>query len=585
MTSAEMSERRELLELLPVPKEFLDKFTHLPKFGIQQAEQKWIQYLSVMRDELLRRLPFMNGDTTYLSTHDLHRRCGRFYPYGAKQGKYPSKEETKYVYTELYPLYPFYAVTIPGNDIINKISQVKIINQNLIDILIDTADHGELVALYYGDMESDEVDKLVWIPIDLKSLDNYIKSSKQQLQTIDKYDKPEYYHKILRSCRQAKYIKIITEFMDNDDKFPMRIKPNKYDRTYYQGLNLQNCHKEVRNAALGDNHQYDIEAAVYAIRMMLIEDIYREQNKDLIGHYIYTKEYLDHKSDIRNRLAKHITKYPDPVKLVKKAITAIGFGARITGGVWMEDGDKKFPAIHEIIMNEKDRTRFLNDPWVIEFTKEQKLLTNEIIKYYKNKVNWCEHNLSKIDTAKNKSGHYRNTSIISFLFQKLETLIMHELTKDLDNDNIILIVHDCIITKHPINGYDLQDMRYKLQNMCQFLKISNEFNKGWLDIDTMSYEIRHKQFIEQEERTAKNYKSNMYMTDDIPVYKRYHEKVSTMHDDKCYDSYDDGRKHLSYDVDNDIYIKDMTIEQRSEHYRIVGHEQNSLPDFIQKIMK
>lgn len=557
---------------IPIPMEFLQKYPDMPK---PKAVEKWQKYLKEMRKVFLKRLPFMNDNQTSIGTKKLRDDCGRFYPYGKKGDRY-SKKETVYVYNEFYPLYPFYSVTKQGSNLTGKNSEIVIINQKLIDLLIDTADHEELVSIYFDDLSEEVVDQLHWVNIDMQSLSNYIKSTNEKLTTIDERQNPTYYYKLLKNLRQAKYIKIITEFFDQD-QFPMKKKISLYGRTYYEGLNLQNCTKEVRNAALGNNHQYDLEAAVYAIKMMLIDDIYTEKNIDLVGHYIYTKEYLDHKSDIRNRLAKHIQAYPDPIKLVKEAITAIGFGAKISGGAWLEGTTMQFPAINDIIMNQEDRDRFLNDPWVIEFYKEQKKLTNEITDYYKNKVNWCDSHLKNLPRSTNKLGKYRKTAIMSYLFQTLETMIIQQCTKHLDEDNILLLVHDCIITQRPLNGYDLSELRYTLQNISHFLKITNEYNRGWLDIDTMSYEIMHKNFILQEELKANN--------GIMPVtYKKSLEQINNYDDYECYDGYDTGSRHEEYEPDYDECVNYMTESERLEHYRIIGYKPNQLPDHINKLL-
>jgi hypothetical protein len=565
---------------IPIPKGFLDKFPDMP---IHKAQEKWQTYLSLLRKTLIKRLPFMKSEYTTLSTKQMRDKCGRFYPYGKKGDRY-TKEETVYVYNEFYPLYPFYAVTKVGSNTTGKISDIVFVNQNLIDLLIDTADHEELVVICFGDLTEEMVDNFKWVNIDLQSLSNYIKSTTEKLKSVNKDDEKPYHDRLLRSLRQAKYIKIITEFF-GDDKFPLQTIKSKYGRVYYGGLNLQNCYKEVRNAALGDNYQYDLEAAVYAIKLALIEDIYRDKKIDFTGHYTYTKEYVEHKNHIRNKLAQHIRAYPDGLKLVKETITAIGFGARISGGAWLEGTEVHYPAINDIIMNAEDRERFLNDPWVIEFQKEQTKLTREITTHYKNLPGWCDRHIKGLERSTNKAGKYRKTAIMSYLFQSMETLIMEHITKNLDKDNILLTIHDCIICEHPLNGYDLQDMRSELKSISSYLNISNEFNKGWLDIDIMSYEIKHKQFIQQEEQLAKGYVSTVATTDNIPVTKRYHEKVDTIHDGKCYDSYDEGRKHETYDPNNDEYLNDMTLEQRREHFRIVGYNPNVLPDHISKLMK
>lgn len=563
---------------IPIPSEFLHKFPDLP---IHKAQEKWQKYLYEMRKVLLKRLPYMKDDKTTLSTKKLRDDCGRFYPHGKKGDRY-TKEETKYVYNEFYPLYPFYGVVTPGNNISGKNTEIVIVNQKLIDLLIDSADHSELVSIYFGDMTIELLDELTWVNIDMKSLSNYIKSTQHQLQNTDQDKQKTYYYKLLRSLRQAKYIKMMTEFFDCG-KFPMREKKSPYGRTYYEGLNLQNCTKEVRNAALGDNHQYDIEAAVYAIKLLLVEDVYNEKKQDFIGKYTYTKEYLEQKNNIRHRLAQHIQAYPDGLKLVKEALTAIGFGAKISGGAWLEGTDMQYPAINDIIMNPDDRKRFMNDPWVIEFYKEQRHMTTEITDFYKNYKGWCDKHLSNLPRSKNKLGKYRKTAIISYLFQNLETMIMNEITKDLDKDNILLVIHDCIITERPINGIDLQDIRHKLISISRFLKISNEYNKGWLDIDTMSYEFKHKQFIQEQEQQARSYHSLFITTDNIPVKKRKYNDVFIQSDRTYYDGYDDGSQYNEYDIERDD-TENMTLEERNEHYRIIGYDTNKLPDFINKLL-
>jgi hypothetical protein len=557
---------------IPLPIEFIHKFPNLP---LHKAQEKWEIYLNEIRKVFLKRLPFMHDETTTLSTKQLRDNCGRFYPYG-KVGNTYTKEETRYVYNEFYPLYPFFAVTKTGSNITGKNSEVVVINQQLIDLLIDTADHEELVTLYYGDLTDERIDQLEWIDINSQSLNNYIKSTTEKLKKIDQVNEKEYYLKLLRSLRQAKYIKIITDFFGND-QFPLRKKVSPYGRTYYEGLNLHNCHKEVRNAALGDNYQYDLEAAVYAIKLMLIDDIYKEKGLSLDGHYIYTKEYLDQKSHIRNRLAEHIRAYPDGLKLVKEALTAMGFGARISGGAWLEGTTVQYPAINSIIMNQDDRERFINDPWVVEFYKEQKQLTKEIVKYYKEKSGWCEAHLTNLPRSTNRRGKFRDTAIMSYLFQQVETLIMDKITKNIDSDDILLRVHDCIITKDPLNGYDLSDMREQLQSISNFLRITSEYNRGWLDIDTMNYEIEHKQFIANEELRANK--------GIMPVkYTKPYSFTKLQNDSMCYDGYDDGTRYDRYDVERDDMLEDMTLEEREEHFRIVGHEPNKLPNHIQRLL-
>jgi hypothetical protein len=547
-----------------LPKQFTEKF---PDMKQETAQKHFNKYLEIMRNELLRQLPYIEDDIVNINLDKLWSYRFRY------------KYDHYYIWKEFNELVPFVYITNTGSNLKNHISKGKILDQKLLDLLIDTADTSELVKMYYG---SYDISDMVMIPIDMKSTKGYIASTEYQL--LNTNTNTNHRNKLIANLRQAKYIKLIAEYYY--PKYGNYVLPHipsvsNYGRTYYKGINLQNVTKEVRAAVLGTHYQYDMYAAVFAIKLYLADEILKQQGTNVWREYSYTTEYLEQKDQIRSRLGRLIEAYPDGKKLVKEAITAIGFGARLSGGSWLEGLTYQSGSIKDIIKNRDDFKRFANDSWLRHFHKEQKDITNLIVNDHLSSESFV-NKIKDLPDIKSVNGNWSKQKIMSYIFQHYETMIMDVVTEPL---NVIIRIHDAFLTKNKIPSNTLLDIRKDLLDTSEFFKLEMTEIEGWNSFEAVTQEIEHKEFIKQQERLANGYKSEYAQTDNIPVNKRYHESVDTIHDGKCYDSYDEGRSHESYDIDNDEYLEDMTLEQRREHFRIVGYNPNTLPDHISKLLK
>jgi hypothetical protein len=248
-------------------------------------------------------------------------------------------------------------------------------------------DADQLVCLFYGNLTEEQYDQLDSIPVDITSLDNFIKHCNKQLDKTT--NNQDYNNKIRKNKYKALYTKIISEFFapayNGVPTLPMLPDLKPYGRIYYKGVNPMNMSSEVRRAVIGNYYQYDLNASVYAIKLILAKDILKQINHPYTGMFTYTKDYIDRKNKIRQQLVDDCLqdmKLPRNKKLdvIKNAITAIGFGAHITESSWKnEDGEREYPALHEIIMNKQDREKFQQHSFVVEFVKEQKELTDFIV--------------------------------------------------------------------------------------------------------------------------------------------------------------------------------------------------------------
>lgn len=540
-----------------LPKSFTDKFPDMP---IERAEKHYNKYLEIMREQLLRQLPYIDDDKVNINLDKL-------WSY-----RFKYNNEYYYIWQEFNQIQPFVYIVDKGSNIKNHISIGKILDQKLIDLLIDTADTLELVKMYYGDISLND---MVMIPIDMKSTRGYINATEYKLQSIDTNN--NYYNKVLANLRSAKYIKLISEYFY--PKYGSYVLPHipsvsLYGRTYYKGINLQNISKEVRAAVLGTHYQYDIYAAIFAIKLFHAQEILNKENKSVWREFSYTTEYLENKDLIRSRLGKLITHYPDGKKLAKEAITAIGFGARLSGGAWLEGLKWQTSSIKDIIKNRDDFKAFVSDTWLQNFHREQKQLTKLIVDDTLQNIQFVEK-INTLPDIKSINGNYNKQKIMSYIFQHTETKLMDAITS---YTNPIIRIHDAFLTKDKINNNTLIDIKTMLNQTCEFFKIEATEIQGWNSFDAITEEIRHKEFIKSEELKANN--------GIMPVtYKKSLEQINNHDDYECYDGYDTGSRHEEYDPDYDQCVSNMTELERLEHYRIIGYNPNQLPSHIQKLLK
>jgi hypothetical protein len=550
-----------------LPKQFMLKF---PDMKQEIAQKHFNKYLDIMRNELLYQLPKFNDDIDIVNIN-----LNRLWSY-----RFNYKNTQYYIWKEFKDLLPFVYISdlATGSNLTGRISKGMITNQKYIDLLIDTADTKQLVDMFYG---SYQINDMNMIPIDMKSTRGYIANTEHKLNTSD--TNIQHRKKMIANLRQAKYIKLIAEYYY--PKYGMYVLPHipsksEYGRTYYKGLNLQNCSKEVRAATLGTHYQYDMYAMVFAIKLYLADEILKKQGNSVWREFSYTTDYLENKDMIRKQLAKHIQAYPDGIKLVKQAITSIGFGSRISDGSWLEGLTWQTTSIKDIIKNRHDLQRFINDDWVKNFHNEQKQLTKLIVDDYLKNQGFVE-TIQNLRDIKSNNGNWSKQRIMSYIFQNIESHIINTITEDL---NIIIKIHDAFLMKNKIPTEKLLDIKTTLNKTSEFFKLEMAEVEGWNSFDSVLLELEHQAFIEEQERYANLYKSKFVQTDNIPVRKPYIEYMDNMNDSKCYDSYDDGRKHEEYHVNSDEYLNDMTLQERNEHFRIVGYEVNSLPNFIKKLI-
>ena len=560
-----------------------------PVYDYFNAKKSWQKVnIDVMIDHyretlvkyLIDKLKFNDADLYQIAHDDFATTCGLQSIYGSKK-----QEKFANVMKDIAKLYNIYK---PGDSYNKKVSFVTL-NFNLKQIIRAKSSEDMLIHLY-GDIDLTDTNTVDLIPINMNSLRAFIKGNENY---HTRNEKVKEYHE------EAEGILMVAEMTNGI--LPLIISESEYGRRYYKGkgLNLQNTSKIVRNAALGDNYEYDLNTAVYAIKLNYASDITDKK-------YTYTSEYIEgggkYKDSIRKRLAKHCFDidendkfFENRLKIIKQAITAIGFGATSNShGFYDKKGDWQHTSLSDIFKysfkgvdgktHKADYTKmvngkkvksldlFLQDIWMSQFINEQKEMTNLITDYMINEGVVTKTDHTFLVDGRNALNRART---IAYFFQKTERLIMDTSAKFVEDNGgkILLRVHDAMYVNKKIN---LKELHVLLQE--QFVSS----NLSWLGSKIISFEETFNQgysYNDDDESDIDEAFSRLTGVEHVKPIVKIAKKISKQVTEGFYDNGCDYGQ-TEYDPENDPMLEDMTYIERQEHYRIMGYKSNNMPDFL-----
>jgi hypothetical protein len=441
-----------------------------------------LRYLGAIREQLLKQAYYRNGVSMNFSLQRARDYCNII----SVNNKRVS------LWAVFHEVCPIVQVLEEGSNMSGVVSKVMI-SDKYMELLIKSADASEIVSSWFCNCDDDS--DIEYIPVDMDSLNHYIMATEQDIKSATNTN---YIAKLQRGLLQAGQVKVVAQHLVDTGvclvpSWPHIAKRSPYGRKYYTGLSLHNCNREVRRAAIGGHFQYDLETAVYAIKLMLVENIYAELGQSMYGEFVNTKEYIDFKSPIRRRLSKHITKYPDPLKIVKTAMTAVGFGARLQNSSWTDEQGIHFGSLTTIIRDAEDRARFINDPWVVEFVREQEHMSEIIATYWKTDVEMAER-MKLAPNMLTPTGKFRNNQVVCFMFQQMEQQIMDAVFMD---QPVLIRIHDACISKTPL---DMSVINNRLQAISSYLSVEKEHTGGYYRECNDAELVGHVNRIENEEQ-------------------------------------------------------------------------------------
>jgi hypothetical protein len=287
------------------------------------------------------------------------------------------------------------------------------------------------------------------VELDIESIQNYIRSiSPKSIEPKKRKD--------IISIYQASKIIALASYKNNI--FYQKKKLSFFGRTYYEGTSVQNVNKNLREAMLGNAWEYDMRSSVVSWKMGFAQtylDTYK-LTCTIDSVFPLSHQYSIDKSILIDKV-KTIVFINSPrdnatqIKLIKEAMTALNFGARLTDFSYVDSfGETKSPALKQIFKYEEELTPFLECQLIKDFLSEQKKLNKIIIDDAKqNQPSMLT--LTELRTPKDR---LRNQGLLAYLYQHAETEIMN-IFRTYANQNDLTItanIHDAIILKKRLSA-------------------------------------------------------------------------------------------------------------------------------------
>jgi len=430
-----------------------------------KAQEKTRHYIKICAQQLIRHLYKNAGSRFYIDQTLIQDTLNTIMVKGQRH----------YVW-RTFQSFPerVFNIVETGSNLTEKLTMAEI-NYQMQDILLAAGTPEELaIETYQPYTDAIQRDEYDQAPIDMRSLENYIKSN----LAIDR-DNPRNYNQVEEleyNLKQAQAIWMLATA--NDSKLMQVISPSAFGRKYYRGPNLQNTPKIVRHAALGNCHEYDIESSVFAWKLSWFRDICR-QAQDTISMPA-TLEYLDHKQALRNRLATTVfgTDAAWAVDVIKQLITAIGFGAPVRAQGYRVENRYQRPALATIITAKNRLDRALADPWLSEFSEEQKRMNQVIVGY--GQLTNQEPIWRAVPELLDRAGRLKPNSVVAYLYQQHERRMLDWAEEFCADREVLLTVHDCIYTRRPVK---LAEFRAGIRGFGEFFNLEHQEHRayGWED--------------------------------------------------------------------------------------------------------
>ncbi len=380
------------------------------------------------------------------------------------------------------------------------------LNKEIFDLLYP--DYGVCIADHRFDEVFDVVD------IDIGSLRNYI----EWLQSAARHFTATKRNHYLFQARL-----ILAVALHTGGKYYQRKFLSDFGRTYYKGTSAQNVNKDLRHAMLGDCWEYDIRSSVVAWKMgFAAAYIAKNAPKSSVAKtFGFTEVYLRDKAafmkNVRQNVFEQDCDLPEELqlKMLKKAFTALSFGARKSSKGWInKNGEWENPSIVDIFQRADERDRFLNDVHVCGFTAEQTqlddFLYDGVVKKYPD--------LLRLPYLQTQSGRPSKSKVIAYMYQHEETEVMDVVREALRDfgKTVLANIHDAIVVRHHLNAGDKYDieLRMRARTNNPYWSLGATEVKRWAAStkEAEKAEELHRQRIAAEEALAAGYVSSWAAT-------------------------------------------------------------------------
>ena len=293
--------------------------------------------------------------------------------------------------------------------------------------------------------------------VDIDSLKNYIRKVVNKSVGLNRTQEAQ-------TAYQAEFILRIAQV--NNGKLHQKIDKKAFGRTYYEGLSVTNVSKPLRKAFLGDSWEYDAKSCSTSWKMAFAQEWYdlkKKRKKPLPEVFNAMTWYLDKKQDFFQDVINHTFQrstltQDEKTAIVKVAMTALGFGAKLSVGKWLGMfGEEKITSLYEVFDKDMDTlTRFVNCPIVQKFNKEQQILNKFIVEKFSIDGQW-RIDMDTERQRKSMKDDFSTAQKVVWLFQHAETEMMNIVRTELQKlgKTVLANVHDAIVVRERLTDSEL----------------------------------------------------------------------------------------------------------------------------------
>jgi len=280
-----------------------------------------------------------------------------------------------------------------------------------------------------------------------------------------------------------------------DDVFPMKKKLSPFGRTYYEGTSIQSVHRTLREGMLGKCYEYDLRTSVIAWKMGFAQLCYQQMKTQNTFQQEFSAclDYIKDKKKFREQVRmetfgkdSHLNEEVQ-IKLVKRGLTALSFGARIYENGWIDQSGKPMnPAVVEIFKKlPTERVAFIKSATVLKFREEQKKLDKFVCNYFKS----SDKSLLKNPMLLTKSGRLSESKLMALLYQTAETIVMDFIADELKalGKKVLARVHDAIFIDTRLTNYDKQNIEFNVRSYTRldYITLDGEAITGFKGVSAL----------------------------------------------------------------------------------------------------
>jgi len=150
---------------------------------------------------------------------------------------------------------------------------------------------------------------------------------------------------------------------------------------------------------------------------------------------------------------------------IKEAMTALGFGAKLSMGTWRSDtGEESQSSLFEVFDRETTvLKRFIDCFLVKQFNSEQQTLNKFIVGKFSGDAHW--QSAMAAEQQRKKLMQFSPAQKIVWLYQHAETIMMNIVRAEVkkSGNTVLANVHDAVVVRNQIPAKLLENIERKVQ--------------------------------------------------------------------------------------------------------------------------